>query len=108
MCASFGGATAAAAAASSDRKEGDAEEDENIKTRDLLSLDYIRSTLIRQEETIIFALIERAQFRYVMRITCTPRLRNVCGVGRFGLSFKLTQAEGSCGSVRGNKYKEQT
>jgi len=26
-------------------------------------LDYIRSTLIRQEETIIFALIERAQFR---------------------------------------------
>lgn len=37
--------------------------DENITTRDLLSLDYIRSTLIRQEETIIFALIERAQFR---------------------------------------------
>lgn len=53
MCASVGGG----------RKEGDAEEDENIKTRDLLSLDYIRSTLIRQEETIIFALIERAQFR---------------------------------------------
>lgn len=37
--------------------------DEKITTRDLLSLDYIRSTLIRQEETIIFALIERAQFR---------------------------------------------
>ena len=37
--------------------------DDNITTRDLLSLDYIRSTLIRQEETIIFALIERAQFR---------------------------------------------
>lgn len=36
---------------------------DNITTRDLLSLDYIRSTLIRQEETIIFALIERAQFR---------------------------------------------
>ena len=36
---------------------------DQIKTRDLLSLDYIRSTLIRQEETIIFALIERAQFR---------------------------------------------
>ena len=36
---------------------------ENIKTKDLLSLSYIRSTLIRQEETIIFALIERAQFR---------------------------------------------
>ena len=38
-------------------------EEENITTRDLLSLDYIRSTLIRQEETIIFALIERSQFR---------------------------------------------
>lgn len=34
-----------------------------IKTADILSLDSIRSTLIRQEETIIFALIERAQFR---------------------------------------------
>ena len=39
------------------------EEGNNITTRDLLSLDYIRSTLIRQEETIIFALIERSQFR---------------------------------------------
>jgi len=41
----------------------DDKEEENITTRDLLSLDYIRSTLIRQEETIIFALIERSQFR---------------------------------------------
>ncbi len=40
-----------------------ADEEDHITTRDLLSLDYIRSTLIRQEETIIFALIERAQFR---------------------------------------------
>jgi len=39
------------------------DKEENITTRDLLSLDYIRSTLIRQEETIIFALIERSQFR---------------------------------------------
>jgi chorismate mutase len=37
--------------------------DECVKTADVLSLDSIRSTLIRQEETIIFALIERAQFR---------------------------------------------
>jgi chorismate mutase len=35
----------------------------NLKTVDVLSLDSIRSSLIRQEETIIFALIERAQFR---------------------------------------------
>uniref|UniRef100_A0A7S2HJ02 chorismate mutase n=1 Tax=Helicotheca tamesis TaxID=374047 RepID=A0A7S2HJ02_9STRA len=34
-----------------------------VKTVDVLSLDSIRSTLIRQEETIIFALIERAQYR---------------------------------------------
>jgi hypothetical protein len=39
-------------------------EETKIKTRDLLSLTSIRSTLIRQEETIIFALIERAQFRH--------------------------------------------
>ena len=38
-------------------------DDECVKTADVLSLDSIRSTLIRQEETIIFALIERAQFR---------------------------------------------
>ena len=37
--------------------------DSNVKTKDLFSLDSIRSTLIRQEETIIFALIERAQYR---------------------------------------------
>jgi chorismate mutase len=35
-----------------------------VKTSDVLSLDSIRNTLIRQEETIIFALIERAQFRH--------------------------------------------
>mmetsp|Transcript_59498 Transcript_59498/g.66601 ORF Transcript_59498/g.66601 Transcript_59498/m.66601 type:complete len:433 (+) Transcript_59498:123-1421(+) len=36
---------------------------EDIKTSEVLSLDSIRASLIRQEETIIFALIERAQFR---------------------------------------------
>jgi len=37
--------------------------DDTLKTADILSLDSIRASLIRQEETIIFALIERAQFR---------------------------------------------
>ena len=37
--------------------------DNNVKTSEVLSLDSIRASLIRQEETIIFALIERAQFR---------------------------------------------
>jgi chorismate mutase len=40
-----------------------AAKERHVKTVDLLSLDSIRSTLIRQEETIIFAIIERAQFR---------------------------------------------
>jgi chorismate mutase len=39
-------------------------EDDNLTTSQVLSLDSIRSSLIRQEETIIFALIERAQFRH--------------------------------------------
>jgi hypothetical protein len=54
---------AAPAATTTLSAESVASGDENITTRDILSLDYIRSTLIRQEETIIFALIERAQFR---------------------------------------------
>lgn len=37
--------------------------DPHLKTSELFSLESIRSTLIRQEETIIFALIERAQYR---------------------------------------------
>jgi chorismate mutase len=35
----------------------------DLLTTDVFSLESIRETLIRQEETIIFALIERAQFR---------------------------------------------
>jgi len=38
-------------------------DDNYVKTVDVLSLDSIRATLIRQEETIIFALIERSQYR---------------------------------------------
>jgi chorismate mutase len=50
-----------------DNNNDDNDDNDNnhcVKTVDLLSLDSIRSTLIRQEETIIFALIERAQFRH--------------------------------------------
>lgn len=35
----------------------------DVTTSQVFSLDSIRSTLVRQEETIIFALIERAQYR---------------------------------------------
>lgn len=34
-----------------------------VSTKDVLSLESIRSSLIRQEETIVFALIERSQYR---------------------------------------------
>jgi len=43
-------------------------ENTQVKTADVLSLDSIRSTLIRQEETIIFAIIERAQYRCNSRV----------------------------------------
>ncbi len=33
-------------------------------TKDIVSLETVRRSLIRQEETLIFALIERAAFRY--------------------------------------------
>jgi len=45
-----------------EEEEHDDHQHTSLKTMDILSLDSIRSTLIRQEETIIFALIERSQF----------------------------------------------
>lgn len=50
-----------------------------MKTRDILSLESIRNSLIRQEETIIFALIERAQFRH------NPIVYKRGGFGNLGL-----------------------
>jgi len=49
-----------------------------VTTKDVLSLDSIRSTLIRQEETIIFAFIERTQFRR------NDKVYEVGGIGDFG------------------------
>jgi chorismate mutase len=46
-----------------DYDDDDVDVDIHLKTSEVLSLDSIRASLIRQEETIIFALIERAQFR---------------------------------------------
>ena len=40
------------------------DEKDNLTTSEVMSLDSIRSSLIRQEETIIFALIERSQYRH--------------------------------------------
>eukprot|EP00934_Nitzschia_sp_Nitz4_P006225 Nitzschia sp. Nitz4//scaffold173_size47512//16650//17897//NITZ4_007156-RA/size47512-processed-gene-0.35-mRNA-1//-1//CDS//3329538796//6215//frame0 len=51
---------------------------DNVTTSDLLSLDSIRDTLVRQEETIIFALIERAQYRQ------NPTVYQKGGLGHLG------------------------
>ncbi|KAL7527774.1 hypothetical protein ACHAXR_004366 [Thalassiosira sp. AJA248-18] len=58
-----GSSSSSTSSHNNNNKQDGEDNEENITTRDLLSLDHIRSTLIRQEETIIFALIERAQFR---------------------------------------------
>ena len=47
-------------------------------TRDPLSLDHIRSVLTRLEDTIIFGLIERAQFAH------NPRMYEAGGVKELG------------------------
>jgi hypothetical protein len=63
------------------------QEETKIKTRDLLSLESIRSTLIRQEETIIFALIERSQFRH------NPIVYQRGGFGNLGLPLGSTPVD---------------
>ena len=62
--------------------------DQHIKTCDILSLESIRSTLIRQEETIIFALIERSQFRH------NPIVYERGGFGNLGLPLGSTPVDG--------------
>ena len=73
-----------------------------VKTSEILSLDSIRSTLVRQEETIIFALIERAQFRrnhaiYDMK---QNKLRNVYGAPLSFLEWMLIETEKLHAKVR--------
>jgi len=51
---------------------------DNLTTSEVMSLDSIRSSLIRQEETIIFALIERAQYRH------NPICYEKGGLGKLG------------------------
>jgi chorismate mutase len=54
--------SSSAAAAALNEEEEKKAGDDIVKTVDVLSLDSIRDTLTRQEETIIFALIERSQY----------------------------------------------
>jgi len=74
----------------------------NIKTSDILSLESIRSTLVRQEETIIFALIERAQYRrnYAIYDPKENKLRNAYGAPQSFLEYMLLETEKLHAKVR--------
>ncbi len=66
-----------------------------VSTSDIFSLDSIRATLIRQEETIIFAMIERAQFRRNLAIYDPSHISSAYGQGTLaddkGKSISLLQ-----------------
>lgn len=71
-------------------------------TKDILSLESIRSTLIRQEETIIFALIERAQYRTndVIYDCKASNLESVYGAPLSFLEWMLIETEKLHSKVR--------
>ena len=78
---------------------------EDVKTSQLFSLDSIRSTLVRQEETIIFALIERAQYRrnpviYDAKAIDGGASLNADGVAVSFLDFMLLETEKLHSKVR--------
>eukprot|EP00596_Hydrurales_sp_CCMP1899_P001209 CAMPEP_0119041984 /NCGR_PEP_ID=MMETSP1177-20130426/14266_1 /TAXON_ID=2985 /ORGANISM="Ochromonas sp, Strain CCMP1899" /LENGTH=304 /DNA_ID=CAMNT_0007008461 /DNA_START=196 /DNA_END=1110 /DNA_ORIENTATION=+ len=81
-----------------------AEYDHNndVKTVDILSLETIRSTLVRQEETIIFALIERSQYRknYAIYDPKLHKLRNAYGAPQSFLEYMLIETEKLHSKVR--------
>ena len=56
---------------------------------DPLSLDRIRSTLIRLEDTIIFALIERAQFAHNPKIYERGGIKELRDIGFEGSWLEL-------------------
>lgn len=78
------------------------QDEDMIKTSEILSLDSIRSTLVRQEETIIFAMIERAQFRKndVIYNLKENHLRNVYGAPLSFLEWMLIETEKLHSKVR--------
>ena len=70
---------------------------QNFLSGDPLSLERIRSTLIRLEDTIIFALIERAQFAYNARIYERGGVEELTGLLGFEgswLEWFLRETEG--------------
>jgi chorismate mutase len=81
----------------------------DLITSDVFSLDSIRATLIRQEETIIFAMIERAQFRRNLGIYDPTHISRAYGQGTLAddqgesvslLQWMLTETEKLHAKVR--------
>mmetsp|Transcript_53 Transcript_53/g.118 ORF Transcript_53/g.118 Transcript_53/m.118 type:complete len:398 (-) Transcript_53:211-1404(-) len=83
---------------------------ENVKTSEVLSLDSIRASLIRQEETIIFALIERAQYRQ-NKVVYEPGARGLDtsanGDDESFLEYMLTETEKVHSGLRRYKSPEE-
>jgi len=77
-------------------------DDADVRTSDIFSLETIRSTLIRQEETIIFSLIERAQYRrnYAIYDGKKGELNNVYGAPLSFLEWMLIETEKLHAKVR--------
>ena len=84
--------------------------EENVKTSQVLSLDSIRASLIRQEETIIFALIERAQFRQ-NKVVYTPGSSGLDSIVNSNdesfLEYMLTETEKIHSGLRRYKSPEE-
>mmetsp|Transcript_20171 Transcript_20171/g.20273 ORF Transcript_20171/g.20273 Transcript_20171/m.20273 type:complete len:398 (+) Transcript_20171:100-1293(+) len=75
---------------------------QNLRTEDVFTLESIRSSLIRQEETIIFALIERAQFKnnFVIYDCKKNNLNSVYGAPLSFLEWMLIETEKLHAKVR--------
>ena len=82
----------------------------SVKTSEIFSLDSIRSTLVRQEETIIFALIERSQFFTNGDIYDCKKghFRNVYGTPLSFLEYMLLETEKLHSKVRRYTSPEET
>ena len=75
-------------------------DDVKLTTSEVLSLDSIRASLIRQEETIIFALIERAQFRQNLKVYQPGALLGQGNEDESFLQYMMTGTEALHATVR--------
>ena len=76
----------------------------DVDTSDRLSLDNIRASLIRQEDSIIFGLIERAQYKLNAPVYVSGGVEVPCfhpdGTRASMLEFMLRESEQLGGKIR--------